>query len=140
VEDETNLFDFGDAELERGVDPCENLRPSDEVSRVHHADICSHFLISLSISLFLSLSLCLSVQRECLYVLTALRVRKSGNLKIGGAGFLQFKMIVGAGLKPNLLGLVRVKRVKGFSCSKLILSPERRLVIFLFSFSFFQNR
>ena len=96
MEDEPNLFDFGDAELEGGVDPCENLRPSDEVSRVHHADIRRHFLISLSVCL--SVSLCLSVRRECLYFLTALRVRKSGNLKIGGAGFLQFKMVVGAGL------------------------------------------
>lgn len=54
---EPNLFDFGEAELEGGVDPCENLRPSDEVSRVHHADIRRHFLISLSLSFSLSLSL-----------------------------------------------------------------------------------
>ena len=46
-EKERNLFDFGDIEMESGVDPSKNLRSSDEISRIHHSDRhCFFFFFS----------------------------------------------------------------------------------------------
>jgi hypothetical protein len=35
---ETDLLDLGEGELERGIDPAEDLPPPDEVGAVHEAD------------------------------------------------------------------------------------------------------
>lgn len=37
-----DLFDFGEIEMEGGVDPSKNLRSADEICRIHHPDIRRH--------------------------------------------------------------------------------------------------
>lgn len=41
-QEEEHLFDFGEVEVEGGVDPCEDLRSADEVGGVHHPDVGRH--------------------------------------------------------------------------------------------------
>lgn len=54
-----NLFDFRETELESGVDPSQNLRSANKVSRIHDPNVGRHFSVSLSL-LFLSFWLCCS--------------------------------------------------------------------------------
>lgn len=39
-----NLFNSGEIEMKSGVDPSEDLRSTDEISRIHHPDIRRHFV------------------------------------------------------------------------------------------------
>ena len=42
MREKENLFDFGEAEMESGVDPSQDLRSTDEVSGIHHTNIRRH--------------------------------------------------------------------------------------------------
>lgn len=73
MREKENLFDFGEAEMESGVDPSQDLRSSDEVSPVHHTDVRRHlrsifrlfFLrLRLSFSFFSSFSVFSSGRRK----------------------------------------------------------------------------
>ena len=82
------LFDFWEIELKGGVDPSQNLRSANEVSRIHDPNVGRHFLW---LVLCFSNSLPSSLSFSCAYtpwLLTAIWTQdeKRWNLKGGKSG------------------------------------------------------
>lgn len=78
------LFDFGEVEVEGGVDPGEDLGSTDEVGRVHHPDVRRHCWILLSFFVFFLWF----AQRERERERFAAPIQSPANRRAGGEGVM----------------------------------------------------